>query len=181
MAGGDPSQIGQLSPDGAWRWDGQRWVPTGAGMPVQGARRSRRWLWWVAGGCALILVLAGVGGVWAVTSLVRSFQSGSLSCLPSDFPRYPGATVTRDYTYFGTNVAPGDSKECQETLTSDDDVAAVTAFYASHLDSGDWKVTKSDNANGQISFTRRSKTQNVGVIQLLGRGQHTVIEIKFDS
>jgi hypothetical protein len=32
-----------------------------------------------------------------------------------------------------------------------------------------------------MRFRRVSKPQNVGVIDLLGRGQHTVIQIKFDS
>ena len=116
-----------------------------------------------------------------MANLVHSVQQGNFSCLPSDFPRYPGATVTRDYTYFGTGVAPGDSRECQESLSSSDDVATVTAFYMSHLNSGDWKVTANDTSNGVISFGRQSKAKNVGAVQLLGRGNHTVIQIKFDS
>jgi len=101
--------------------------------------------------------------------------------MPSDFPRYPGTSVTRDYTTVGTNVAPGDSRECQETLQSNDEVNTVRDFYASRLNAGDWKVTANDTANGEMRFRRVSKPQNVGVIDLLGRGQHTVIQIKFDS
>jgi hypothetical protein len=180
MSAQAPYQVGQLSPDGMWMWDGGRWIPVQrAGQP--GPRRPRTWLWWLGGGCVLLLVLGIGGGVWAVGSLVNAVQSGSLSCLPSDFPRYPGASVTRDYTYVGTGVAPGDSRECQETLSSDDDVTTVTAFYAAQLDSGDWRITTYDKASGQVQFERRSKSQQVGLIQLLGRGDHTVIEIKFDS
>jgi hypothetical protein len=174
---------GQLSPDGAWRWDGHRWVPTGTEVqtapPARHARRG--WIWWVAGGCAVLLVL-GVGlGIFAAFQLAQRFKEGSLSCLPSDFPRYSGTTTTRDYTYFGTNVAPGDSRECQESLTSQDDVAAVTAFYESQLSSGDWTITSNDASNGAIRFARHSRPQTVGIVQLLGRGQHTVIEIRLDS
>jgi hypothetical protein len=129
----------------------------------------------------VVLVLSIAGGIWGISSLVHSVQQGNFSCLPSDFPRYPGATITRDYTYFGSGVAYGDSRECQESLSSDDDVATVTAFYASHLDSGDWRIIGNDKTTGQLRFIRRSKYQQIGIIQLLGQGQHTVIEIKFDS
>lgn len=163
-----------------WQWDGQRWVPS-ASQSQRASRGSRRWIWWLAGGCALLLVIGIAGGIYGIVYLARSFQGGSLSCLPSDFPRYPGATVTGDYTYVGTNVAPGDSRECQEGLESTDDVATVTDFYVSRLNSGDWKITSNDSANGKLKFRRVSRPQTVGVIDLLGRGQHTVIQIKLDS
>ena len=174
---------GQLSPDGAWRWDGRQWVPTGTQgyQPAPARRGPGRWIWWVAGGCIVLLVL-GIGlGIFGAVQLAKRFQEGSLSCLPSDFPRYSGTTVTRDYTYFGTNVAPGDSQECQESLTSQDDTAAVTAFYESHLSSGDWTITSNDTSNGAIHFARRSRPQTVGTVQLLGRGEHTDIVIRLDS
>jgi len=94
---------------------------------------------------------------------------------------YPGATVTGEKTYFGTGVAPGDSRECTESLGSDDDVATVTDFYTSRLSSGDWNITSNDRANGTISFARVSRPQTVGEVTLLGRGTHTVINIKLDS
>lgn len=182
MSAQPPYQAGQLSPDGIWRWDGRQWVLVGQpGLPQPSRRGSRRWIWWVAGGCVVLLILGIGGAAFGIVSLVRSFESGGLSCLPSDFPHYPGATVTRDYSYVGTGVASGDSHECQESLDSNDDVTTVTAFYTSHLNSGDWKVTGTDPSNGQIQFTRVSRGQTVGVIDLLGRGQHTVIEIKLDS
>jgi hypothetical protein len=138
-------------------------------------------LWWLAGGCALLLVVAIAGGIWGITSLVHSFQNGGLACLPSDFPHYPSAQITREYTYVGAGLAPGDSRECQETLDSSDDVATVTEFYASHLNSGDWKVTANDPSNGRIDFQRVSRPQTVGVLLLFGRGQHTTIDIKLES
>jgi hypothetical protein len=165
-----------------WRWDGARWQPTGLpGGPPNPRRRSHAWVWWVAGGCALLL-LVGIGGVVALTvHFANAFQHGSFSCLPGDFPSYPGATVTNEYTYVGTNVAPGDTHECQITLQSQDDVATVTSYYAAHLSSGDWTITSNDSANGTINFSRPSRPATVGSLQLLGRGQHTQIDIRLDT
>ena len=156
--------------------------PGTQGYPAAPARRGPgRWIWWVAGGCSVLLVL-GIGlGIFGAVQLAKRFQEGSLSCLPSDFPRYSGATITRDYTYVGTNVAPGDSHECQESVTSQDDAATVSAFYESHLSSGDWTITSNDTSNGAIHFVRRSQPRTVGSAQLLGRGEHTDIEIRLDS
>jgi hypothetical protein len=170
---------GQLSPDGMWRWDGQRWVPSGL-PPPSGPRRSNRWLWGLAGGCAVVLVIGIAGGVYGMVSLIHAVQNGSLGCLPSDFPRYPSATETGFHTYIGTNAAPGDNQECKESFSSNDDVAAVTDFYTGRLGSGDWRITSNDTANGTIAFSRVSRSQTVGTIGLLGRGQHTIIEITLD-
>jgi hypothetical protein len=58
MGRGMSNDLPQLSPDGKWRWDGQRWVPNESAPPggatnsmtppVAPARRSRRWPWFVA-------------------------------------------------------------------------------------------------------------------------------------
>jgi len=135
-------------------------------------------MWWLAGGCAVVLVLGLAGGIYGIVSLIRAAQSGSLACLPSDFPKYPGATLTGEYTSFGTNVAPGTSHECEETFDSNDDVATVRDFYTSELSTGDWHVTSNDTANGTINFARLSKPQSIGSVQLLGRGQHATISVK---
>lgn len=159
-----------------WRWDGARWV---AMAPA--ARRSRAWIWWVAGGCGLLLVLAVVGGAAGIVSLVNSFQHGGFTCLPSDFPSYPGVTVVNENTYYGTGVAPGDTKSCRMTLDSNDTVATVTAFYKEKLDSGDWKVVSFSDSTGQIQFLRVSRPQTVGTVDLLGRGSSTEIRIDLSS
>ena len=158
-------------------WDGQRWVPTGA-QAAPHVRRSRGWIWWLAGGCGVLLILGIAGGIYGMVSLVRSFQSGGLACLPSDFPQYPGTTITHEYTYIGTTGQAGDSHECAETLDSSDDVATVRDFYSNHLDTGDWHVTSNNASNGTIEFARVSRPQTVGSIQLLGRGQQSAIVIK---
>lgn len=114
-------------------------------------------------------------------ALLRRRRRGGFSCLPSDFPSYPGATVTNVNSSFGTGVAPGDSKSCRVTLASNDDVAAVTAFYEQKLGSGDWKVTAFVSSTGEVRFQRVSRPATVGIVDLLGRGQQTEIQINLDS
>ena len=166
-------QPGQISPDGLWRWDGQRWVPTGAapqGMQAARPRGSLAWLWWLIGGCAVLLVVAIVAGIFGLTSLVRNFQGGAYSCLPSDFPSYPGASVVRENSSVGTRT------ECDMVLTSNDDVSTVTDWYAGHLNEGDW-TDNVDSGAGSINFQQVSGGHATGSVQLLGAGQHTEIRI----
>src|SRR6267143_3501279 len=104
---------GQLSPDGQWRWDGAQWVPATQGAaPVPPPRGSRSWIWWVAGGCAVLLVIGAVGAGFGIYSLVNRFQHGGFSCLPSDFPSYPGAAVVNETTKVGNEFSSGDSSRC---------------------------------------------------------------------
>ena len=138
-------------------------------------------MWWLGGGCILLVVIVGVAGAFGLVSLVNNFQHGGFACLPSDFPQYSGATVASENNFVGTGVAPGDTHECTMTLESNDDVSAVTSFYTSHLNSGDWTITGNDPTTGQIQFQRVSRPATVGVINLLGRGQHTEIQVRLDS
>jgi hypothetical protein len=166
-----------------WRWDGVRWVPLigqPMGQPI--ARpRTRPWIWWLAGGCALILVIGLVGAGFGIYSVAHSISTSTFACLPSDFPSYPGARVASSMTYIGTAVAPGDSKSCRMVLESTDDVATVTAFYDGKLRTGDWAVIADLPTYGQIQFHRVSRSQAFGLVQLLGKGQQTEIRIQFDS
>lgn len=172
---------GQLSPDGRWRWDGGTWVPSGQVAPLAASpRRSFAWVWWLAGGCAVLVVIAIIAGVVGLGSLVNNFQHGGYTCLPSDFPAYPGTTVSGENTQVGPGVAPGDNNECKMTLESNDSVGTVTYWYSSHLDSGDWTAS-ADAASGVIHFQRRSRPATNGNVELLGRGEHTEIVITLFS
>jgi hypothetical protein len=166
-----------------WRWDGVQWVPLMGQPTVQPVARprTRPWIWWLAGGCALLLVIGLVGAGFGVYSLVNSFKGASFACLPADFPSYPGATVASEVTSFGTGVAPGDSKSCRMVLESTDGSVTVTAFYDDNLRTGDWIVIADLPSNGQIQFQRASRPQAGGVVQLLAKGQQTEIRIQFDS
>jgi len=66
-------------------------------------------------------------------------------------------------------------------LRSNDDVVTVTAFYNDNLNTGDWHVTAFIGSAGQVQFHRVSRPATFGVVQLLGRGQHTEIRIQLDS
>jgi hypothetical protein len=173
----EPSvEAGQLSPDGLWRWDGTQWTPVmGVASAMPPPRRSRAWIGWLAGGCAVLLVLGVIGAGFGLFSLVRQFQNGAFNCLPSDFPQYPGTTVSSEKTSVGT------IRQCTIVLESNDGVAPVTAFYKQELDTGDWAITSSDPASGEFSFRLRSRSQTFGTISLLGRGLHTEIDIQLNS
>jgi hypothetical protein len=166
-----------------WRWDGVRWVPLIAQPTGQSVARprTRPWIWWLAGGCALLLVIGVVGAGFGIYSIVHSISSATFVCLPADFPGYPQAHVSSEFTYVGTAVAPGDSKSCRVVLESADDAATVTAFYDDKLRTGDWTVIADLPSHGQIQFQRVSRPQSFGVVDLLAMGQQTEIRIQFDS
>jgi hypothetical protein len=172
----------QLSPDGRWRWDGARWVPAGqAAPPPTAPRRSFAWVWWLAGGCAVLVVIGVIAAIVGLGSLFTNFQHGGFSCLPSTFPSYPGTSVAGEQTtYLGAGMPPGDTNECRMTLESNDSVSTVTDWYSTRLGSGDWTVN-TDATTGVIKFQSRSKPSTVGTIELLGRGEHTEIRITLDT
>jgi hypothetical protein len=163
--------MGQLSPDGMWRWNGTQWVPAEPQPSVR--RRSSAWAW-VLAGCATMLVLATVGvGYWA-HSLVDGFRSGSRTCLPSDFPRYPGA-VQREWTFELNGTYPGNT--CHTVFESSDDVETVTAFYDSKLNSGNSRVTTSGKPAGQISFQLAKEAWPFGTVNVAVGKTRTEITI----
>ena len=177
MATGPSVQPGQLSPDGLWRWDGTQWVPVAAGVvPPPSPRGSRAWIWWLSGGCALLLVLVLIPLGLGVPAILNAIRNGAFECLPSDFPNYPGAT----FVSFNTNFGSG-TKHCTIVLESNDGVAVVESFYEQHLDTGDWTVVASDPTTGVLRFQRISRPETSGAIQLLGKGQHTEIQIELDT
>jgi hypothetical protein len=64
---------------------------------------------------------------------------------------------------------------------SNDSVATVMAYYEAQLSNGDWTIASIDSATGVIGFRRKSRPQTVGTLSLLGRGQHSLINIRLDS
>jgi hypothetical protein len=179
VAARPPLEPGQRSPDGMWWWDGRQWVPVMS--PNMRPRGSRAWIGWLAAGCVVIVVVGVVAIGFGIKSLVNTYQQGGFACLPSDFPSYPGAAVTSENTYFGTGVAPGDTKRCRMVLEAADDVTKVTTFYEQKLDSGDWATDSSDHSTGEIVFHLKARPATSGTIDLLGRGTQTEIRIQIDS
>jgi len=128
-----------------------------------------------------LLVLGAVGAGFGVYSLVTRFQHGGFSCLPSDFPTYPGASAVNENAQIGNEFSPGDNNRCNMAFDSNDDVATVTTFYQAQLNSGDWTIVSTDSVNGVINFQLKSRPETVGTVTLLGRGQHSEIGIQLDS
>ena len=117
------------------------------------------------------LGLLGAYGVYqAVSSVPRA------SCLPGDFPRYPGSRTTGLYVSRGPDVTT-----CDMTIDSAGSASQVTEFYASRMDEGDWQVLGLSPTNGTITFQRRSSSSVRGQLQVLGRGVQSTIQIHLAS
>jgi hypothetical protein len=144
-------------------------------------RSSMAWIWWLVGGCAVVLVIAVVAAGFGAYTLINRFQSGGFSCLPPDFPIFPHASVVAENTQIGNEFTPGDSTRCNMAFQSNDSAATVTAYYDLQLMAGDWTIVSSDPANGFISFQRKSSSRTAGTVTVLGLGQHTSIEVQLDS
>src|SRR5690348_3122267 len=144
-----------------WRWDGRQWSATGHVPRPQTAGRPRSWVWWVAGAGALLLVIGIVGGAYGLISLARTMQQGGLTCLPSDFPHYPGSFVSSETTSLGPV-----GHQCHMTFESGDTVTTVGPYFQSHLSSGDWAVISVDFPNGTIAFNRISQPEVRGTVKL---------------
>ena len=158
-----------MSPDGTWRWDGTRWVP------AQPQRVSRgRSLVWVLAGCSTVVVLTAVGVGYGIYSFVQGVKHVSTTCLPSDFPKYPGA-VYAGFTYELNGAYPGNT--CHVVLESNDHVAAVTAFYQSKLNTGAWQVTSSGTQAEKIIFQPAKSDAPFGAVQVVVSNTHTEITI----
>lgn len=139
-------------------------------------RRSRGWIWWLMGGCAVLLVLGAIGTGFGIYALVTKFQQGAFSCLPSDFPNYPGASVVNQHM-----TVAGGTRQCTMVLESNDNVDAVVSFYVRNLSTGDWNIVSSEISNGPITFERKARPQTTGSVSVATQGQHTEIDIQLDS
>ena len=107
--------------------------------------------------------------------LTTAFKRGGFSCLPSDFPAYPGAT------YGGASYslnAPTPGNYCRIVLESNDAVGPVDDFYASRLSTGDWKVVSSDAAAGQIAFKNTKRAGTTGTVSVVPRNDHSEITVQ---
>ena len=168
-----PIEADMVSPDGTWRRDGARWVP----VQPQSSPRGRPFLrTWMLVGCATVLVLAvvGIGIGYPAYSFINHVFTGSHRCLPSDFPLYPGATPA-DFNLGVNGANPGYS--CNVVFESTDDVATVTAFYQSKLNTGDWWVTTSDGQAGNLTFQFVGGAQPFGTVNVTAGKTHTEITV----
>jgi hypothetical protein len=122
-----------------------------------------------------LLVLLAVGaGAYGVYRLGQ----GGFSCLPSDFPKYPGATFGQISVSLN-DPTPGNY--CEMILDSRDAVGAVRNFYVSKLDSGDWQVTATDVEMGTISFRSTKRARTTGTVAVVSRSSYTEITVQLYS
>jgi hypothetical protein len=137
-------------------------------------RRRSSALVWVLAGCVTVLVLGVVGVGYGAYSFVHGFLSGSRTCLPSDFPTYPGA-VPGAWTFDLNGTYPGNT--CHAVYESNDDVETVSAFYEGKLNSGNWRVTTSGIPAGQINFQVAREAQPFGTVNVAVGKTRTEITI----
>lgn len=169
MIGAPPAAAGQLSPDGRWRWDGTRWV--------QSKRTSRRRFWLLAtAGCLTLVVLTVAGlGFWAY-SLFQGIKNGTVSCLPSNFPRYPGSTLG-PWSY-DLNESHG---TCQAALESKDDVVTVASYYQGNLNAGPWQVTIANDQTNLFTIESAGGSAPYGTVQVAAKDPGSEIAITLYS
>ncbi len=74
MADVSPARVGQLSPDGLWRWDGAAWRPVSAPLPAWATARVRTNATWAA-------VMAAVMVGLAADQALRNGSSGVAAAL----------------------------------------------------------------------------------------------------
>ncbi len=163
-----PVQSGQISPDGMWRWDGQAWTPmpasTGRPQPPSSAARAR--------GIVVLALLCVAGLVAIIVSVVSQYQIGASTCLPRDFPTYPGASSSIDVAYTGS------TPDCFMELHMKDPETTIAQFYESQLNAGDWRTNSVNGSTGKITFERRSKSQTSGTVSFIAHPGSTDVFVR---
>jgi hypothetical protein len=120
----------------------------------------------------LVAVLVVVGAF----GFIHNFQAGKYSCLPKDFPVYPGASYQSVNSIVGTG-----GSQCKVGLDATASIAQVQDYYQTQLGSGGWKVLGNDGNQGVLSFGREDSTGIRGTVAFLAHGAHTTVEIELDS
>jgi hypothetical protein len=138
-------------------------------------RKISQW-WWAAGGCAALLVLTIATGV-VVSILVWNSR---LSCLPSDFPIYPGATFSGQTYDSKAKATPGNS--CLRTYRTNDSPDTVLDVYAAKLNTGHWEIVRNfPPTQGQIDFRDATNHRKHGSVTVLTFGGATEIMVAYYS
>ncbi len=120
----------------------------------------------------VVLTAAGVG--YGIYSFVQGVKNGSNTCLPSDFPRYPGAKYA-SFTFDLNGTYPGNT--CHSVFESNDDVVTITAFYRSKLNTGAWQVAPIIDHSDTVTFQPAKSDSPFGTVQVALGNAHTEITI----
>src|SRR5689334_7942434 len=117
---------------------------------------------------ALTLVWVGMV-VYVGERFLSVVHVGVTSCLPGDFPRYPGAAIS--------SIVISDSfGNCTVQFQTRDSGTAVTIFFETNLDQGDW-VRVVEGA-GRIRFSRQSNPNVSGYVQIVGLPGQTQFQVQ---
>src|SRR6266513_1228891 len=134
----------------------------GGGSPPAGwsnLPRRRSWRPRLPAGWPFLLV-AAVAGLGALILLVpRIGTPFDSSCVPGDFPRYPGLQVQEQYHDQGHSV-----DQCNVVWKADADGSPVTAFYTRELQRGDWALAQS--GTNPLLFRRQSDPTTSGSLAI---------------
>jgi hypothetical protein len=116
---------------------------------------------------ALSVGLFGLAGLGAL-----ALWKASANCPPADFPRFSDSVQT------SFSLSVGSVTECDAEFRAAADIATVTRYMRAQLDSGDWRLVGADDAEGVLNFERRSRPSTSGQVQLLGQGDHSLVQIQ---
>lgn len=163
------------SPDGRWRWDGVRWVPI-LTEPSGPRPMATRWVTLIVVGSIAALLLAGTGlaALSSVYSQIgRNFGPGAQSnCLPSEFPRYPGADVAMSFHALSI---------CTAGFTTQDSSNDVVAYFEAQLVQYPWRVTGGSADQVTINFARQDGGRGSGQVSVAQSGNPTQFEVVYQT
>ena len=134
-------------------------------------RRTIGYIAAVAG--VLTLVWAAMVG-YAAVQFFNFYHLGFSSCLPDDFPGYPGARIA-------SVVVSDEYGDCLVQYSTGDSGANVMAFFETSLDQGDWTVTDVDDRGGTIQFERVSDPYTQGQLRLISLPGQTQFQVDIQS
>lgn len=123
------------------------------------------------------LVVAITTALWVAmvaylgTRAFSFFHVGLSSCLPSDFPSYPRASIA-------SIVISDTAGNCTIQYRTRDSADEVQAFYETHLDEDDWTVTSVDLDHRFVRFQRVSRPETTGYVEVLSFGGLTQFQIQ---
>ena len=115
-----------------------------------------------------MLILAAVAGLaLGVGAGINSVAS----CVPSDFPEYPG-------TIWGGWAGGGNV--CVDTRLTFGGASDIMSFYSSKLGNSPWKITGIDRTGLRIDFEHATGARIVGILWLVEQGPFRAICREFD-
>jgi hypothetical protein len=136
-----------------------------------------RWVALIVAGAVASLLLAGTGLAFLSSAYSqlgnRLFTPGaSSSCLPSDFPTYPGAARVTSLRAF--NV-------CTTVSTTGDTGIDVLTYFQTQLDKYPWRVTGGSALQGTVDFARQDGVNGSGEVSVSPSGNPTQIQIVYQG